>query len=272
MDKQSPCQVIGIASGKGGVGKTTVSVNLAVALQAMGKKVMLFDADMSLANAQIALGCRSPYNMSHCLSGEKTLAEVVVTTRQGVQLVPGASGLQEMAALSEVQIGRIVQEFSSLDAQFDYLIVDMAAGISPMVMTLLSACSRRFVVVRDDPSSIADAYGTIKVMMQDHHLDEIYLIPNAVASEPEGRGLYERINQVCARFLGHSVKYLGSIENDELILLALKKFQPVSEYAPGSAGSRDFRRLADLTDNLPRLDQASGGVQFFVERLVQAPA
>jgi hypothetical protein len=103
MDKAKTTQVIGIASGKGGVGKTTVSVNLAVALQAMGFRVMLFDADMSLANAQIALGVRCPYNLSHFLSGEKTLAEIIVTTRQGVKLVPGASGIQEMAALGEMQ-------------------------------------------------------------------------------------------------------------------------------------------------------------------------
>ena len=200
MNKHLPAQVIGIASGKGGVGKTTVSVNLAVALAATGKRVMLFDADLSLANAQIALGCRAPYNMSHFLSGEKRLDEIVVTSRQGVKLVPGASGLQEMAALNELQMARIVQEFSTLEDQIDYLIVDMAAGISPMVMTLLSACSRRFVVVQDDPSSIADAYGTIKVMLQDHQLDEIYLIPNAVQSETEGQQLFDRINRVCARF------------------------------------------------------------------------
>ena len=271
MDKKY-CQVIGIASGKGGVGKTTVSVNLAVALQAMGKQVMLFDADLSLANAQIALGCRSPYNMSHFISGEKTLEEIVVTTRQGVKLVPGSSGVQDMAALSELQAARIVQAFSSLEGQLDYLIVDMAAGIAPLVMTFMAACSRRFVVVRDDPSSIADAYGTIKVLIQDHDLDEIYLVPNAVGSEREGFHLYERINQVCARFLNRPVKYLGSIENDELILQALKKYQSVLEFAPGSAGSRDFRRLAETTDHLPPLEHTSGGLQFFVERLVQAPA
>ncbi len=272
MDMQRPTQVIGIASGKGGVGKTTVSVNLAVALHALGRKVMLFDADLSLANAQIALGCRAPYNMSHFLSGEKKLDEIIVTTRQGIKLVPGASGLQDMAALSEVQIARIVQEFSSLNDQMDYLIVDMAAGISPMVMSLLAACSLRFVVVRDDPSSIADAYGTIKVMVQDHQLQDIFLIPNAVDTEPEGYKLYERINQVCARFLDKSVKYLGSIENDELVLESLKKYQAILEYAPGSAASRDFRRLAVSADQLPKPDHASGGIQFFLERLVQAPA
>jgi flagellar biosynthesis protein FlhG len=272
MNKHLPAQVIGIASGKGGVGKTTVSVNLAVALAATGKRVMLFDADLSLDNAQIALGCRAPYNMSHFLSGEKRLDEIVVTSRQGVKLVPGASGLQEMAALNELQMARIVQEFSTLEDQIDYLIVDMAAGISPMVMTLLSACSRRFVVVQDDPSSIADAYGTIKVMLQDYQLDEIYLIPNAVQSETEGQQLFDRINRVCARFLERTVQYLGSVERDDQILQALKKFQSVLEYAPSSAGARDFRRLAERTEQLPKLDQLTGGVQFFVERLARTTA
>jgi flagellar biosynthesis protein FlhG len=265
-------EVIGIASGKGGVGKTTASVNLAVALQMAGHKVMLFDADLGLANAQIALGCRCPYNLSHFLSGEKTLQEIIVTTRAGVKLVPGASGLQEMAALNDMQAARIVQAFSALDEQIDYLIVDMAAGIAPSVLTFLQATPRRFVVVRDEPSSIADAYGTIKVMMQDYGLDEIYLLPNGVHSVQEGRQLYERINQVCARFLGHSIKMIGSVEQDELVLTALKKYQSVLEFAPSSAAARDFRRLAEAVRTLPALENASGGMQFFVERLVHARA
>ena len=269
MDKAKTTQVIGIASGKGGVGKTTVSVNLAVALQAMGHRVMLFDADMSLANAQIALGCRCPYNLSHFLSGEKTLQEIVTTTRAGVKLVPGASGIQQMAALGDIQAANIVRAFSALTDDIDYLIVDMAAGIAPSVLTFLSACERRFVVVKDDPSSIADAYGTIKIMIQDHGLEEIYLIPNGVASAQEGYQLFERINQVCARFLGHSIKMIGSVEQDELVLTALKKYQSVLEFAPSSAAARDFRRLAEAVRTLPPLENASGGMQFFVERLVQ---
>jgi flagellar biosynthesis protein FlhG len=233
---------------------------------------MLFDADLGLANAQIALGARAEYNLSHFLTGQKTLEEITLKTRQGIQLIPGASGMQELAALSHIQAASIVQAFSNLGKNVDYLIVDVAAGISPSVLSFLAACHRRFVVVQDDPSSIADAYGTIKVMSQEMHLDEIYLVPNGVGSAQEGYQLFERINQVCARFLNRTVRYLGSIENDELILTALKKYQPVSEFAPGSAGARDFRRLAEAVRQLEPIEEASGGLQFFVERLVKTSA
>ena len=214
-------EVIGIASGKGGVGKTTLSTNLAVALTMMNKKVMLLDGDLGLANAQIALGCKTQYNLSHVIAGEKTLKEIIVTSRQGVLLVPGASGVHEMAAISPAITAGIVQAFSELDDDIDYLILDAAAGIAPSVLAFMEACQRRFIVVKDEPSSIADAYGIIKVMTRDLELDEIYLIPNMVESQAAGAQLYRRVNEVCDRFLGKTLQYLTSIESDEMILAAL---------------------------------------------------
>ena len=262
-------EVIGIASGKGGVGKTTLSTNLAVALTMMNKKVMLLDGDLGLANAQIALGCKTQYNLSHVIAGEKTLKEIIVTSRQGVLLVPGASGVHEMAAISPAITAGIVQAFSELDDDIDYLILDAAAGIAPSVLAFMEACQRRFIVVKDEPSSIADAYGIIKVMTRDLELDEIYLIPNMVESQAAGAQLYRRVNEVCDRFLGKTLQYLTSIESDEMILTALKKYQSVMEFVPGSAGARDYRRLADAITHLPSISHASGGLQFFMERLVR---
>ncbi len=270
MSQASKTEVIGVASGKGGVGKTTVSINLATALSQQGHRVMLFDADLGLANAQIALGARAEYNLSHFLSGQKTLAEIVLTTRQGIRLIPGASGMQELAGLTPVQAASIVQSFSDVADDVDYLIVDVAAGISPSVLAFLAACQRRFIVVKDDPSSIADAYGTIKVLSQQMDLDEIYLLPNMVGSQAEGWKLYQRLNDVCVRFLGNTIHYLTSIEADELVLSALKKYQSVLEMAPGTAASRDFRRLAEVCTQLRPIEHASGGLQFFMERLIQS--
>jgi len=270
MSQTSKTEVIGVASGKGGVGKTTVSINLATALSQQGHRVMLFDADLGLANAQIALGARAEYNLSHFLSGQKTLAEIVLTTRQGIRLIPGASGMQELAGLTPVQAASIVQSFSDVADEVDYLIVDVAAGISPSVLAFLAACQRRFIVVKDDPSSIADAYGTIKVLSQQMDLDEIYLMPNMVGSQAEGWKLYQRLNDVCVRFLGNTIHYLTSIEADELVLTALKKYQSVLEMSPGTAASRDFRRLAEVCTQLRPIEHASGGLQFFMERLIQS--
>jgi flagellar biosynthesis protein FlhG len=262
-------EVIGIASGKGGVGKTTTSINLAVALTQLGHSVMLFDADLGLANAQIALGARAEYNLGHFLSGQKSLPEIMITTRQGVKLIPGASGMQELAGLSQIQAASIVQSFGVLAEDIDFLIVDIAAGISPSVLSFLSSCQRRFIVVKDDPSSIADAYGTIKILSKEMELDEIYLIPNMVASQTEGWKLYKKLNDVCVRFLGAPVQYLTSIEEDEMVLRSLKKYQSVMEMAPGTGAARDYRRLAELCTQLRPIDHASGGMQFFMERLMQ---
>lgn len=270
MDKQVHTQVIGVASGKGGVGKTTVSINLAVALAQRGHKVMLLDADLGMANAQIALGTVAPFNIGHVLRGEKTLEEVIVTTQQGVRLVPGASGLRDIAALDTVQIAGMVHAFDSLQEQVDYLVVDVAAGIAPAVLEFMSACQRRFVVVCDQPASIADAYGLIKVMSTEQGLDEIYLIPNMVADAQQGKQLYRRMNDVCNRFLGISIRYAHAIQSDEMVLQALRKYQSVLDFAPGCAASRDFRLLAESIDQLPPVEQASGKIQFFMERMLQS--
>ena len=272
MDKHHFPQVIGVASGKGGAGKTTVSINLAVALAMRGHKVMLLDADLGMANAQIALGAHAPFNISHVLNGSKTLQEVLITTTQGVRLVPGASGLRDIAALDAAQIATMIHAFDALEEPVDYLVVDVAAGIAPAVLEFMAAFQHRFVVVCDQPSSIADAYGLIKVMSTEQSLDEIYLIPNMVGNAQEGRQLYRRLNDVCTRFLGISIRYLHTIEADELVLQALRKYQSVLDYAPGSAAARDFRGLAEALDQLPPIQSASGRMQFFMERMLHVPA
>ena len=260
--------VIGIASGKGGVGKTSTAVNLAVGLTLRGHKVMLFDADMGLANAQLTLGCPTEFNFGHVLSGEKTLEEIIVTTRQGIRLVPGASGVQKLASLSPLEASAIVQAFSSIEEEIDFLIVDSAAGISNSVLTFMQASQRRLIVLRDEPSSIADAYGTIKVLINDCKLDEIYVVPNMVDSQVAGQLLYKRINEVCKKFLGRPVKYLHSITNDEHMLTAARNYQSVLEYAPGGNAARDFRKLAESVAAMSGTATANGGVQFFFERMI----
>jgi flagellar biosynthesis protein FlhG len=149
------------------------------------------------------------------------------------------------------------------------LLVDIAAGISPAVLDFLSACQRRVVVVCDQPSAIADAYGLIKVMASEQNLDEIHLVTNMVGNSQLGRQLHRRMNDVCMRFLGVNVHHLGSIESDELMLQAQRKFLSVLEHAPGSAAARDFRTLAESVSQLPAIHAASGRVQFFMQRMLR---
>jgi flagellar biosynthesis protein FlhG len=257
---------LGIASGKGGVGKTTLAVNLAVALTQSGKKTMLFDGDMGLANAQIALGQRVQYHFGHVLAGEKSLREIIVKTPQGVWLVPGGSGIQALASLGTQASGAIVQAFSDLNQELDYLIVDAAAGISEQVVTFMGAADRRLIVVKDEPSSIADAYGMIKVLAQEGHTQEIYLVPNMVPSEQAGRLLHKRLAEVVQKFLGITPGYLGSVATDELVLSALRQQKTVVELSPGTKATQDYRRLAESLIALVPPSPEMGSLGFFTER------
>ena len=261
--------VIGVASGKGGVGKTTVATHLASSMSSAGKRVLVLDADMGLANAQIAFGTRAKFNIQHVLHGEKTLSEILVQTPQGAWLAPGASGAREMASLDAATTARLVDAFEDVADRFDVLIVDLAAGISSSVMTLLNACQRRVIVVKDEPASIADAYGLIKVMVQEFGLEEIYLLPNMVKSQTHGWQLYKRFNDICVRFLNVSVSYLTSIETDTAISSDYSRYQQVMASAQSYTPPRDFVRLADAMNNLAPVSTVTGATQFFVHRMVQ---
>ena len=162
MDKEQKAGVIGIASGKGGVGKTTISVNLAIALTKLGKKVALIDADLGLANAQILLGANAPFNLSDVVNGRKEIKDVAVETKQGLILVPGASGNSEVANLNSLQTQSLIQSLFEAYRGLDIIIVDSAAGLSSSNLTFIRACDLRLVVMQDEPASIADAYGLIK--------------------------------------------------------------------------------------------------------------
>ena len=266
----SDLKIIGIASGKGGVGKTTISTNLAVALAEAGHQVMLFDGDLGLANAQLALGIRAEYKFSHVINGENSLKEIIVRGPSGIYVVPGASGIGKMADLGESELQGVVQSFTEFESPLDYLIVDAAAGISPSVITFLKACHETLVVVRDEPSSIADAYGIIKVLATEHDYESIGLIPNGVPDQRSGQLLYQRLNAVSIKFLNLDLEYTSAIESDEKILEAARKYTPVITHSPGSTAARDFRKLAKEVELLPISQHASGGLQFFVERMLNS--
>jgi flagellar biosynthesis protein FlhG len=265
-----PVRVIAVTSGKGGVGKTNVSVNLATAMAQSGKQVLLLDADLGLANVDVMLGLHPDYNLSHVLSGERTLEEILVPAPGGFRVVPAASGVKSMLELGALEHAGLVQAFSELNSSLDVLLIDTAAGLSDGVITYTRAAQEVIVVVCDEPASITDAYALIKVMSRDYGHKRFRILANMARSIREGYELFGKIARVTDKFLSVSLDFLGSIPHDELLRQAVQKQRAVVEIYPSSRASQAFKKLVPKVDNWPVPVAASGHVEFFVERLVHA--
>ncbi len=269
MSSPRPVQVIAVTSGKGGVGKTNVSVNIAVALANEGKQVMVMDADLGLANIDIMLGLHPQYNLSHVISGERTLEEIIVPGPAGVMVVPASSGTQSMAELTPLQHAGMVQAFSELSHDIDVLIVDTAAGINDSVVSFTRAAQEVVVVVCDEPSSITDAYAMIKLLNKEYGLQRFRVLSNMVHSMQEGRELFLKMVKVTDRFLDVTLDFMGAVPYDEYLRKALQKQKAVVDAYPRSKAAMAFKNLAKKTDNWPVPRDAGGHLEFFVERLIQ---
>ncbi len=269
MINPEPVRVIAVTGGKGGVGKTNVSVNLAVALADMGKRVMLLDADLGLANIDVMLGLHPEYDLSHVLNGERNLEEVVIDGPSGIKVVPGASGVQQMAELSEAEHAGLISAFSEVGADLDVLIVDTAAGISDTVISFSRAVQELVVVVCDEPASITDAYAMIKLLNREYDVDRFHILANMTRHPQEGRNLYNKISRVTDRYLDVMLSYMGSIPYDESLLKAVRAQKPVVHAYPRSRIAQTFKNLAKKADNWPVPGGVTGHLQFFVERLIQ---
>jgi len=181
-----PVKVISVTGGKGGVGKSNISVNMAVALAMTGHRVMLLDADLGLANVDVMLGLKVKRNLSHVLKGECDLQDIIISGPEGMKIIPAASGTKSMVHLSEMEHIGLVRAFSSLSEQIDFLIVDTAAGIADNVISFTMASQEVLMVVCDEPTSITDAYALIKVLSQDHNIYNFKVLANMVRSPQEG--------------------------------------------------------------------------------------
>ena len=269
MIKPHPVRVIAVTGGKGGVGKTNISVNLAVALAEMGKQVMLLDADLGLANIDVVLGLHPERDLSHVVRGECSLEEVLITGPAGIQVAPGASGVQQMAELSKAEHAGLIRAFSDVGSDLDVLIVDTAAGISDIVVSFSRAAQEVVVVVCDEPASITDAYALIKLLNREYGIDRFHILANMVRSAQEGRTLYNKICRVTDRYLDTMLSFMGSIPYDENLRKAVRTQRAVVEAFPRSRSAQTFKNIAKKADNWPVPDGVSGHLQFFVERLIQ---
>ncbi len=269
MANPQPVKVIAVTSGKGGVGKTNLSVNLSLALASMGREVMLMDADLGLANVDVLLGLTPKYNLSHVISGERTLEEILVTGPHNVKIVPAASGTQRMAELHPSEHSGVIQAFSELSYPLDYLIIDTAAGISDSVVSFTRAAREVMVVVCDEPSSITDAYALIKVLNRDYQVERFHVVANMVRTMQEGPQLFKKLSMVTEKFLDIPLDYVGAVSFDENIRKAVQKQRAVLEMFPGTPAALGIKQIAQKMDKWSMPKNMEGHLEFFVERLIE---
>lgn len=267
-----PIKVIAVTSGKGGVGKTNVSVNLACQLARRGQRVLLMDADLGLANVDIMLGLRPKWNLAHVLDGQCGIDDIVVKGPNGIDIIPAASGIKKMADLGGDQNIAIVNAMSALSGDYDIMIVDTAAGIADSVVTFSAASHYVMVVVTDELTSMADAYALIKVMSRDAGIRHFKVLRNMVETREQAVDGFKRLQEVAQRFLDVQLEYTGFIPRDPLLVKADSAQKAVSELYPGANSSMAFKTLAEAVEKWPLPSGAQGGVEFFVDRVISANA
>lgn len=268
MVKPQPVRVVTIASGKGGVGKTNVTVNLAIALASQGKKVTILDADLGLANIDIMLGLHSDKNLSHVMKGECDLDEILIDGPNGIKIIPASSGVKNMAEMSPAEHAGLVSAFSQLNHEIDFLLVDTAAGISDSVVSFSRAAQEVLIVVCDEPASITDAYALIKLLSKEQDIFKFHVLANMVSGPQQGREVYDKLSKVSNRFLDVALEYLGHVPYDEHLQKAIKRQKSVVEAFPRSRSAQAFQTLSKKVNNWPIATASGGHLEFFVERLV----
>jgi flagellar biosynthesis protein FlhG len=250
--------VLAVTSGKGGVGKTNLAINVSVALARLGHRVAVVDADFALGNIDVMLGLTPNAHVGHILSGEKSLREVLMDGPRGLSVIPSGSGLQPLAALTEPQRERLTAALDQARSSFDFLVLDTATGISDNVIETLKLAEHVLLMTSLDPAALVDAYALAKVLWQASSTAEIGLVVNGVRDGVEARLAFRQIDLAAARFLGHHLHYYGFIPDDPAVREAMLIQRAIVDHLPQSPASRCFRLLAT---RLATLSAGPGGLR-----------
>jgi flagellar biosynthesis protein FlhG len=262
-DELQPARVISVTSGKGGVGKTAMVANLAVAISRMKKKVLIIDADLSLANIDLVYGLTPLYNLNHFFCGLIGLNEIIIEGPGGVKILPAGSGLQQMTRLNPRQKAQFMEGLDRLDEQFDLVLIDTEAGISENVTYFNAAAQDVLVVATSDPTSISAAYTLMKVLFLQYRQRKFQLVVNLVRDPDEGPQVFHKLTVAAGRFPDISINYLGCIPCDENVPESLRRQKPFVDLYPDSSASVALRSLAAGLLSLPRDLRLKGSLQFF---------
>jgi len=257
-------RVVCITSGKGGVGKSNLTVNMAYVLAKQGKKVLVLDADLNLANVDVLLGMTPKFNLHHMFTGEKSLQEVMVKGPGGIMILPGSSGIMELANLTETQKLYFLSEMEELNQQLDVMLIDTAAGINENVIYFNLAAQERIVILTPEPTSLTDAYALIKVLSSRHDVKRFSIVVNQSESEQEALAVFRQISLVCDQFLGTlSLDFLGHIPYDKKLVQAVRSQRLVTDLYPDAVASQMFVNIArQFSASKPALT-TDGNIKFF---------
>lgn len=261
-------KVITVTSGKGGVGKTSLTVNLAIQLSRMGKRVVIFDADFGLANIEIMLGIRPKYNLADMMYRGKKIEDIITYAPEGIGFISGGSGINELANLSREQVFSLIQKLDELDQMADVILVDTGAGISDAVLEFVAASEEVILVATPEPTSITDAYALMKTLNHkiSYKSEEtvVKMVANQVREGSEADELFEKMGTVVEKFLDIKVEFLGSIPYDKNMQKAVMRQEPVSMSEPEGQVARAVRRIAfRIEEQLVEEDERLGIVRLF---------
>lgn len=270
MMHNHPIKVVSIAGGKGGVGKTTVSINLAVSLAKAQIKTLLFDADLSLANVDLLLGFHSKKSIKDVLMGRASLHDICLQGPHGLKIIPGASGIQNLADMSSEQVVSLIRSFSEITDALDVMIVDIAAGISKQVINLTNASQDIMMVLCNEPSSFADAYAMMKILNQQHARVRFGVVINKVRNGHEADNVFIKFQTAATRFLDLNLQYLGFIPQDDHVALAAREKKALVDVYPHSDAARAIKALATRVMDWNEEAGMQGGIQYFVERMIHS--
>lgn len=266
LKKKTGARVISVTSGKGGVGKSNVVVNLAIALANEGERVLVMDADVGLGNIDILLGLKPTQTLDEVFNGTRRLSEVIVTGPCGIRIVPAGSGGDRSSTLNQRERLLLMDELDTLNEEFDVLIIDTESGISENVTYFNVAAQEIVVVLSPEPTSLADVYALIKVLVTRHGERHFKVLVNMVRDSEEGLDTFKRLSQVVSRFLDVSLDYFGCIVRDDRLVDAVKRQKAVVELHPRSAAAHCFFTLARNLKNSPASQPVKGNIQFLFRR------
>lgn len=244
QEGRTSARILTVSSGKGGVGKSNFTLNFALALKSMGKRVLLFDADIGMANLDVLMGIRPQYNLYHLLKGEKSISEIIANGSDSLPFIPGGSGVSELFTLSESDLNYFTTQVEQISHEMDYIIFDTGAGLSKETLKFITAADECFVVTTPEPTSITDAYALIKVVTGKEYDVKFQLVINRVTGQKEAEHVANNISLVAQRFLNVDIPMLGYICDDSHVMQAVKKQLPFSIAFPNCTASKDVHRLA----------------------------